>query len=152
MLQFDLTMRTGLLMIVGLASIVSIIAIMIILLFTYIKVLHMIISIIGMVLLSMVNIKLICTLKKLFHLNNSIFYSILKERLNSKKKSIIICFLVFVLWRANDHGWKKNRIKSWWSCICNSSNLCWHSTVVSVYINVYRCDASMSIEEYWSLH
>ncbi|KAK9299465.1 hypothetical protein QLX08_007489 [Tetragonisca angustula] len=51
--KFDLTMRTGLLMIVGLASIVSIIAIMIILLFTYIKVLHMIISIIGMVLLSM---------------------------------------------------------------------------------------------------
>ncbi|KAF3423395.1 hypothetical protein E2986_13531 [Frieseomelitta varia] len=53
MLQFDLTMRTGLLMIVGLASIVSIVAIMIVLLFTYIKVLHMIISIIGMVLLSM---------------------------------------------------------------------------------------------------
>ena len=96
MLQFDLTMRTGVLMIIGLASIASIIVILIVLLFTYIKVLHVVISVIGMVLLSMVNIKLMYTLKTKFHLNNSIFYSILKERLKSKK-SIIICFLVFVL-------------------------------------------------------
>ncbi|XP_050595821.1 protein lifeguard 3-like [Bombus affinis] len=51
--KFDLTMRTGLLMIFGLASIVSIFVIMIVLLFTYIRVLHIIISVIGMILLSM---------------------------------------------------------------------------------------------------
>ncbi|XP_076231275.1 protein lifeguard 3-like [Calliopsis andreniformis] len=51
--RFDLTMRTGLLTIVGLASIVSIMVMIIILMFTHIKVLHFVISIIGMVLLSM---------------------------------------------------------------------------------------------------
>ena len=39
MLQFDLTMTTGLFMIFGLASIVSIFLIIIVLLFTYIRVL-----------------------------------------------------------------------------------------------------------------
>ncbi|XP_043251052.1 protein lifeguard 3-like [Colletes gigas] len=51
--KFDLTMRTGLMMIVGLASIVSIFVMMILLMFTHIKVLHVIISVIGMILLSM---------------------------------------------------------------------------------------------------
>ncbi|XP_076681197.1 protein lifeguard 3-like [Andrena cerasifolii] len=51
--KFDLTMRTGMVMIVGLASIVSIFVMVIVLMFTYIKVFHLLISIIGMVLLSM---------------------------------------------------------------------------------------------------
>ncbi|XP_031832163.1 protein lifeguard 1 isoform X2 [Nomia melanderi] len=52
-LKFDLTMRTGLMMIAGLASILGITVMMIILIFTYIKVLHVIISVIGMIMLSM---------------------------------------------------------------------------------------------------
>ncbi|XP_046142722.1 protein lifeguard 3-like isoform X3 [Osmia bicornis bicornis] len=51
--KFDLTMRTGLMMILGIASIVAIFVMMIVLIFTYIKVLHLLISVIGMILLSM---------------------------------------------------------------------------------------------------
>ncbi|XP_015435098.1 PREDICTED: protein lifeguard 3-like [Dufourea novaeangliae] len=51
--KFDLTMRTGLVMIVGLASVLGIFVMMIILIFTYIKVLHIVMSVIGMVFLSM---------------------------------------------------------------------------------------------------
>ncbi|XP_076380475.1 protein lifeguard 3-like isoform X2 [Megalopta genalis] len=51
--KFDLTMRTGLMMIVGLASILGIVVIMIVLIFTYIRVLHIVISVIGMIVLSM---------------------------------------------------------------------------------------------------
>nr|XP_012140988.1 PREDICTED: protein lifeguard 3-like isoform X1 [Megachile rotundata] len=51
--KFDLTMRSGLMMIIGLASIVAIFVMMIVLMFTHIKVLHIVISIIGMLLLSM---------------------------------------------------------------------------------------------------
>ena len=83
MLQFDLTMRTGLLMIFGLASIVSIFVIMIVLLFTYIRVLHIIISVIGMILLSMVNIKLIYILEILFNFN--IIYHTLRKDISNVK-------------------------------------------------------------------
>ncbi|XP_017763451.1 PREDICTED: protein lifeguard 3-like [Eufriesea mexicana] len=51
--KFDLTMRTGLILIVGLASIVAIFTMIIILMFTYVKILHIMISVIGMLLLSM---------------------------------------------------------------------------------------------------
>ncbi|XP_053986722.1 protein lifeguard 3-like isoform X1 [Hylaeus volcanicus] len=51
--KFDLTMRTGIMMIIGLGSIVSIVVMMIVLMFTYIRVLHIVISIIGMILLSL---------------------------------------------------------------------------------------------------
>ncbi|XP_076183203.1 protein lifeguard 3 [Ptiloglossa arizonensis] len=51
--KFDFTMRSGLIMIIGFASIVGIVVMMIVLMFTYIKVLHIVISVIGMVLLSM---------------------------------------------------------------------------------------------------
>ncbi|XP_050491155.1 protein lifeguard 3-like isoform X1 [Bombus huntii] len=81
--KFDLTMRTGLLMIFGLASIVSIFVIMIVLLFTYIRVLHIIISVIGMILLSMVNIELIYILKILFNFN--IIYHTLRKDISNIK-------------------------------------------------------------------
>ncbi|CAL7938933.1 unnamed protein product [Xylocopa violacea] len=51
--KFDLTMRTGLMMIIGLGSIVAIFVSMIILIFTYIKIIHIAISVIGMIVLSM---------------------------------------------------------------------------------------------------
>ncbi|XP_017798826.1 PREDICTED: protein lifeguard 3-like [Habropoda laboriosa] len=51
--KFDLTMRTGLLMIVGLASIVAIVVLTIVSLFTVMTILHIVISVIGMFLLSM---------------------------------------------------------------------------------------------------
>ncbi|CAK9823529.1 Protein lifeguard 1 [Anthophora retusa] len=51
--KFDLTMRTGLMMIVGLASIVAIFILIIVSLFTVMRILHIVISIIGMFLLSM---------------------------------------------------------------------------------------------------
>ncbi|XP_028521889.2 protein lifeguard 2-like [Apis cerana] len=50
--KFDLTMRTGILFIIGLAAIVSIFVLIITLMFTYIRLLHILISIIGMALLS----------------------------------------------------------------------------------------------------
>ncbi|KAG5344458.1 LFG2 protein, partial [Acromyrmex heyeri] len=52
-LQFDLTLRPGLLMIIGLVAIVSIFTVLIILLFTHIMVLRLVIAIIGTLLLCM---------------------------------------------------------------------------------------------------
>ncbi|XP_076761738.1 protein lifeguard 3 [Xylocopa sonorina] len=51
--KFDLTMRTGLMMIIGFGSIIAIFVSMIILIFTYIKIVHIVISVIGMIVLSM---------------------------------------------------------------------------------------------------
>lgn len=54
-------------MIVGLASIVSIFVMIIVLMFTYIKIFHLLISIIGMILLSMVNIQKLFTLNEVYN-------------------------------------------------------------------------------------
>jgi len=54
-LQFDLTMRPGLLMVVGLVSIIAIFTVLIILLFTHIIILRLVIAIIGTLLLCMVS-------------------------------------------------------------------------------------------------
>ncbi|XP_076294787.1 protein lifeguard 3 [Lasioglossum baleicum] len=51
--KFDLTMRSGLMMIVGFASMLGIVVMIIVLMFTYIRILHILISIIGMIMLSM---------------------------------------------------------------------------------------------------
>ncbi|KAK2581117.1 hypothetical protein KPH14_007936 [Odynerus spinipes] len=50
--KFDLTMRAGLITIIGLVAIVSLFVMMIILIFTYIKILHIMIGLIGTLLLS----------------------------------------------------------------------------------------------------
>lgn len=55
-LQFDLTMRPGMLMVIGLVSIVAIFTVLIILLFTHIVVLRLVIAIIGTLLLCMVSV------------------------------------------------------------------------------------------------
>jgi len=54
-LQFDLTMRPGLLMVIGLVSIIAIFTVLIILLFTHIIILRLVIAIIGTLLLCMVS-------------------------------------------------------------------------------------------------
>lgn len=54
--QFDLTMRPGLMLIIGLVAIVAIFTVLIILLFTHIMVLRLVIAIIGTLLLCLVHI------------------------------------------------------------------------------------------------
>lgn len=58
-LQFDLTMRTGLMTIIGLVGIIALFVMVMVSIFMYIKTLHIIIAIIGTLLVSMVNINFI---------------------------------------------------------------------------------------------